>query len=200
MKKFSLITVLLFSTSLSWGQFGLCVDCYGSIETGAVLSNVNGLEKASAKTGFYLGYYNYKWINDSFSFRSGLSYQSLGADIEGFDDAFRVNSIGVPLSLHYTYNQIVQGFVGVEGSTNLSGKFPPDSENANDNSDVFFDFRDNVSLFHASAFLGGGIIIAKNIDISAKYNFGLTNINTSVNESKWKHNWLTISVAYTWRE
>ena len=200
MKKITFtITFLLFSF-LTSAQLGFCVDCYGSIETGVVYSNINGFENANSKTGFYLAYYNYRWINDLFSFRSGLSYQNLGAEIENFDDPFRVHSVGVPLSLHYTFNQIAQGFFGVEGSTNISGRLPVSTDNASNNSDVFFDFRDNVSLFHASVFIGGGGIIAKNIDLNIKYNLGLTNFNTSIDEDKWKHNWITLSVAYTWRE
>lgn len=112
------------------------------------------------------------------------------------NDRLIIHSIDIPLSVHYTYKNLFQGFLDGELGTNFFGELPTYK---NTNSSNEFDFRENFKLFDASVFVGGGYILVNNIDINLKYNFGVTNINE--NESyNWKKNWLTLSIAYTFRD
>jgi len=209
MRKF-IFTFIFLSFSTAYSQFfggtGICFDCYTSMEIGVVSSSISGLDRSSPKTGFYIGFYQYNDISDSFAFRVGISYNTLGAkmkDEELFERSqFSIHAVGVPLSLHYTYKRRFQGFFGGEISSNVAGKLPkikgePDDWYGED--DPMFDFRDNVNFFDASIFFGTGIILIENIDISLKYNIAVSKL--SKNEiDNWKKNWLTLSVAYTFRD
>ena len=180
-----------------YGGGSLCLDCYSSIEVGALSSNISGLEDSSAKLGFYIGFYQFRYISESFSLRSGISYNNIGAEIDGYEDPLIIHSINIPLSLHYTYDYKFQGFIGGELGTNFFGKLPAyESEDSFDHS---FEFSDTLTYFDASIFVGAGYIIAEHIDINIKYNFGVTNISKAP-DTEWKKNWLTLSVGYTFRD
>lgn len=201
MKKPLLVLAFVFCTTYTsqaqyWGGPWFCFDCYSSIEVGGISSTIFGMEDSSAKLGFYIGFYQYIDISDSFAFRSGLSYNNLGAEIEGFDNPLVIHSINFPLSVHYIYKETFQGFVGGELGTNFFGKLPV-YESA-DSFDHSFEFRDNFTFFDASVFFGVGYIIADNIDINLRYNLGVTNISKNPIQD-WKKNWLTLSAAYTFR-
>ena len=202
MKKLLLTICLLFTTYFTQAQFYgggvFCSDCYSSIEAGGILSNISGLDGGSSKTGFYFGVYQYRYISDSFSFRSGISYNNLGAKVEGFDDPLVIHSINFPLILHYTYDYKFQGFVGGEIGTNFFGKLPAYS--SSDSFDHTFEFSENFTLLDASVFIGVGYILIDNIDINLKYNYGVTDINKNPEESDLKKNWLTLSIGYTFRD
>jgi|SRR5690606_3152486 len=201
MKKLFYSTLFFCTTFLSHSQYyggGIfCLDCYSSIEVGAISSNISGLEGGSAKTGFYIGMYQFVDLSDSFALRYGTSYNNIGSKVDGFDDPLVIHSINFPLSLHYIFKEQFQGFVGGELGTNFFGKLP--QYESGDSFDHSFEFRDNLTLFDTSIFLGVGYILAENIDFNLKYNFGLTNISL-LDDTEWKKNWLTLSVAYTFRE
>src|SRR5690606_4239192 len=200
MKKL-LYSALFFCTSFfSHSQYygGMfCLDCYSSIEIGAISSNISGFEGASAKTGFYFGIYQFADLSDSFALRYGTSYTNIGSKIKGFDDPLIIHSINFPLSLHYAYQEQFQGFIGGELGTNFFGKLP--LSEGGDAFDQSFEFRDKFTLFDVSIFAGVGYILADNIDFNLRYNFGVTNVSLD-SEQDWKKNWLTLSVAYTFRE
>ena len=202
MKKLLFLTVFtLFSTFYSYSQYmgggGFCIDCYSSIEVGANTSNISGLEGAESKLGFYIGFYQYRYLSESFSLRYGASYNNLGAKIKGYDDPIVIHGINFPLSVHYTYQNQFQGFLGGELGTNFFGSLP--EYESSDPFDQTFEFQDTFTLFDASIFVGVGYIIAEHIDINLKYNYGVTNISQSPEED-WKKNWLTLSVGYTFRD
>ncbi len=197
-----LIFVLL--TSSAYGQFGeLCVDCYPSVEVGGVNSSINGFDNTSSKTGFYIGYFNYRWISDSFALRAGTTYQNLGVQIDDAEDNFIIHSINFPISLHYTYQNKFQGFIGGELGTNLFGSYPESNESSTIIGANDVDIREVVSFLDASIFFGVGVIISDNIDINLRYNLGVTDVRSqefNTEGEEWKENWLTLSLAYTWRD
>lgn len=207
MKKILLtFSMVIFSTFASHSQFfygggGFCIDCYTSIEVGAVSSSISGLDNTSAKFGFHIGAYQFKDISDSFAFRYGISYSNLGAKMDNShlykNDKIIMHSINIPLSVHYNYERKYQAFVGGELGTNFFGKLP-NLKSSNQQYDNF-DFHENFSPIDASVFLGIGYIFIETIDINLKYNFGVTNVSAK-EENDWKKNWFTLSIAYTFRE
>lgn len=177
---------------------GWCYDCYTSLEAGVVSSSISGLENSSNKTGLYVGVYQYAYLNDFMALRSGISYNNLGAELEGFENPLIIHSINTPISLHFIFNQQIQVFGGLEIGTNLFGKFPT-YENSN-NFDQSYDFSDNFKFLDLSALFGVGYIIADHIDINVKYNLGLTDISDNPALGELKKNWFTLSVGYTFRD
>lgn len=175
-----------------------CYDCSTSIEAGVISSSISSLENSSDKTGLYVGLYQYAYLNDFMSLRTGLSYNNLGAELEGFKDPLIIHSINTPISLHFIFYQKIQVFGGFEIGTNLFGKFPT-NENSN-NFDQSFDFSDNIKFLDLSALFGVGYIIADHIDINVKYNLGLTDISDNPALGELKKNWFTLSVGYTFRD
>lgn len=206
MKK-TIITLYLivFTFVNSHSQFyggggSICLDCHASIEVGSVLSTISGLDNSSEKFGFHIGYYQFKYVSESFTFRYGLSYSNLGAKFDDPDNLLEYNkliihSINIPLSVHYTYKNQFQAFAGGELGTNFFGKLPVS------NNPMAFqtDFNERIKLFDGSVFIGAGYILADTIDFNIKYNFGLTNISQD-NDNNWRENWFTLSIAYTFRD
>lgn len=163
MKKPLLLLAFVFCTSFTshaqffWGGFSpwFCYDCYSSIEVGGISSNISGIENSSANLGFYIGFYQFVDISDSFAFRSGLSYNNLGAEVDGFDQPFVIHSINIPLSVHYIHKETFQVFAGGELGTNYFGKLPV--YESSDSFDHSFEFHDTFTLFDASVFVGWAI-------------------------------------------
>lgn len=206
MKKILLTFSIVFCTTFaSYSQFygggGFCIDCYTSIEVGGVSSSVSGMDNTSSKFGFHFGVYQFKDLSDSFALRYGMAYNNLGAKMDNSDlyknDKLIMHSINIPLSLHYNYQRKYQAFLGGELGTNFFGKLPTlkSSTQQYDN----FDYTDNFNLIDVSVFIGVGYIIIENIDINLKYNLGVTNVSKNDNYD-WKKNWITLSVAYTFRD
>jgi len=205
MKKLLLLLLVCLSSHYSNAQFygggfisGWCYECYTSIEAGVISSSIEGLENSSNKTGLYLGVYQNAYLNDFMSLRTGLTYNNLGAEIEGFKDPLIIHSINTPISLHFIFDQKIQVFGGLEIGANLFGKFPT-NENS-DNFDQSFDFSDNIEFLDLSALFGVGYIIADHIDINVKYNLGLTDISDNPALGELKKNWFTLSVGYSFRD
>jgi hypothetical protein len=201
MKNLLVSILCLFYFNTSKAQIGLCFDCYGSVETGMVYSNIGGLDNTEGKPGFYIGWYNYYWLSESLSLRYGSTYQTLGAQTDNMQNDFVIHSFNFPLSLHYIYDNIFQIFGGAEVGTNIFGSLSEDEGFINNHN-----FSDAITLLDGSIFLGGGLLIADRIDINFKYNFGITDIrtdqfkNTNESTNPWTKNWLTLGIAYTWRD
>lgn len=201
MKKFLLTLAIavgttVFSYSQFYGNGFLCFDCESSFEAGIISSSLSGRSDTSQKIGFYIGFYQYKYVSEKVSLRFGTSYNNLGAKIKDFDSPLVFHSINFPLSVHYFPAENYQVFAGGELGTNFFGKLP------NSDSDGFmsdFSLHDNFTLFDASLIFGAGYILAENIDINLKYNLGVTNVSKN-EDFNWKKNWLTLSVGYTFRD
>lgn len=196
------ICITFSHSQMFYGGSNVCFDCYGSIEVGAVSSNISGLDNSSQKIGFHFGLYSYKYVSETVTFRFGFSYDNLGATLDDPDNLLEnnrliIHSINFPLSVHYTYNNQFQGFAGGELGTNFFGKIPVPK--ANDLQYVNYDFNSHFKFFDASIFVGAGYILANNIDINLKYNLGVTNVSKE-DSNNWKKNWFTLSIAYTFRE
>jgi hypothetical protein len=209
MQKLLLLAILLFFTNLSFGQFGgwgnnyngfgtVCEDCYASIEAGIINSTISGLDNSSAKTGFHIGFYQYKNFSENFAMRSGITYNNIGAKVDGFDNPFIIHSINTPLSLHYIFKEKFQIFGGGEIGLNFFGDVPSNDGDFNDDQDL----TDILTTADVSVFLGVGYIINNNFDINLRYNLGLTDIYNGavIGFQEWKKNWFTLSVGYTFRD
>src|SRR5690554_1759489 len=199
---FAMCVTFSHSQMFYGGGGSVCLDCYSSIEVGAVSSNISGLDNSSQKIGFHFGYYSYKYVSETVTFRFGVSYDNLGATLDDPDNLLESNrliihSINFPLSVHYTYNNQFQGFAGGEAGTNFFGKIP--ARKTSSTQYVDYDFNSNFNLFDASVFVGAGYILANNIDINLKYNLGVTNVSKN-DDNNWKKNWFTLSIAYTFRD
>ncbi len=197
---FTICTTVSFS-QIFYGAGAICLDCYSSIEVGAVSSKISGLDNSSQKIGFHFGYYHFKYVSETVTFRFGISYDNLGATMDDPNNLLKNNrlifhSVNLPFSVHYTHNNQFQGFGGGELGTNFFGKIP--TLKGEGDSDTF-DFHENFNLIDASVFVGVGYILGYNIDINLKYNLGVTNIS-KIEDNNWKKNWFTLSIAYTFRE
>lgn len=202
MKNYLLVLFLLIAgskMSAQYGYWGWCGDCYYSIEVGMGVSNISGIESASAKTGFYAGLYSFIPIDyDKFDIRTGMSYTSVGAEIADFKNPLVIHSINFPLTLHYRPTPMFQVFGGGEIGSNLFGRPASNADNPNSVDDDWF-FFDSFTMLDAGILVGGGIILFDGLDISASYSLGMTNIS-KLESQDWKKNIFRLSVAYTFRD
>jgi len=202
LKKLLLICSLMLAlTPKAFSQLGgygtICFDCIGSIEVGAVSSNVKGIGPTSSKPGFYIGFYSFKEINDNFALRFGANYTNHGAKLKDANYNLNIHSLRGALSLHYFIKQRYQVFGGGDFGGNFSkGEGSLDDEIYSKDGIK----KGVVNLLDASVFMGAGIIVAEKIDISLKYNLGVTNLNDYKEGNAWKANWITLSVGYTFRD
>lgn len=203
MKKYYFVLILLIASfkvsgQFGYGTFGFCDDCYWSIEAGLGVSTISGLEDASAKEGFYIGFHSFIPIDyDKFDLRSGFSYTSAGANVEGFKNPLVIHSLNFPLAFHYRPVKNFQVFAGGEIGSNLFGKLPSNVENPNSLDD--FEFMDTFTFLDAGILFGGGLIFFDSLDINVSYLLGMTNISKIEGED-WKKNILRLSVGYTFRD
>ncbi len=201
MKKYYLLLLVLFYFSKTDAQFsswGFCGDCFWGIESGVAFSNISGMEGASAKSGFYIGFNTYHPIDyDKFDIRTGVTYTSAGAKIEGFKNPLVIHSINTPLVLHYRPVSNFQVFGGGEIGINMFGRQPSNVDNPNslDN----FDFMDNFTFLDVGIVLGSGLILFDVVDINLSYTLGVTNIS-KVESENWKKNMLRLSIGYSFRD
>ncbi|WP_413512277.1 hypothetical protein [Myroides odoratus] len=101
-----------------------------------------------------------------------------------------------PVSVHYTFKNKFKTFIGGDLGTTISAKNPYDEDEPG-----MTLFAESIKFFDFSLFFGGGYKLTDKIDINLKYNLGLTNINDSKEENakKWRKNYLTLSMGYTFR-
>ena len=198
------LTFLLFFLSLytTQAQYGygygngfLCYSCDFGVEIGGTLSNINGLD-TSEKPGLYIGIFNTYDFNDNWGIRFGLGYASLGAKVKEYDTNIVLHHMLIePVSVHYTFKEKFKTFVGATFGGTIYGKNPYNEESP----EATF-FPEGIKPFDFSLFAGGGYKLTDNLDVNLRYNLGLTNINDMENSTdKWKSNWLSLSLAYTFR-
>ena len=193
-----LLLFLSFYTSYAqyYGGNGFfCYDCTFTVEVGGTLANVNGIE-ASEKAGLYVGIFNSYEFNDTWAIRYGMGYANLGAKIKEHNTNIVLHTVLIePASVHYTIKDRFKTFLGGNIGISMAGKNPYSEEESG-----MMLMPDGIKFFDLSIFAGGGYKLTDEIDLNLKYNLGLTNINNMEDSTaKWKKNWLTLSVAYTFR-
>ncbi|QQU02430.1 outer membrane beta-barrel protein [Myroides odoratus] len=190
---------LLFSCYTANAQFYgndlYCYDCDFGIEVGGTLSNINGLD-ASEKAGLFIGLYNSYDFNDHWAIRFGLGYANLGARIKEYNTNVVLHTAPIePISVHYTFKQKFKTFLGANLGMTFYGKNPYNEEEPGMKL-----MPESIKFFDVSLFAGGGYKLTDNLDLNLRYNLGMTNINNMEDsDAKWKNNWMSLSVAYTFR-
>lgn len=199
--KLHLALLLLFlSCYTSYAQYGYgngfyCFDCEFTIEVGGTVSNINGLD-TSEKAGVYIGIFNSYEFNNTWAIRYGLGYASLGARNKEYKTNVVLHTMLIePISVHYTFQKKFKTFLGVNVGSTIASKNP-----YNEDEPGMTLFGKGIKFMDLSIFAGGGYKLTDKIDLNLKYDLGLTNINDMEDSTaKWKKNWLTLSVAYTFR-
>lgn len=164
----------------------LCHDCYGNIEIGANLPMFSGIDNAKTKVGFSVAANTYKEINENFFLKLGPEFSQFKI---GFDDAnvedLTIYTVAGNIGVHYIERRNYQFFGGV----NIEGNLTKDR--------MYYSGTSNeIQFLTYSLYAGAGLIFDKKIELSAKYNLGLTSINSNP-EQKWKRNYASLSLGYT---
>ncbi|MBB1150732.1 MULTISPECIES: outer membrane beta-barrel protein [unclassified Myroides] len=198
--KIHLTLVLFFlffysSYAQYYGNGFFCYTCDFGIEIGGTASNINGLD-TSEKAGIYIGIYNSYEFNDTWAIRYGLGYANLGARSKEYKTNVVLHTMLIePISVHYSFKNKFKTFTGVNIGSTIVSKNPYNEEEPG-----MTLFGKGIKFMDMSVFAGAGYKLTENIDLNLKYDLGLTNINDiEGSKDKWKKNWLTLSVAYTFR-
>jgi len=178
-----------------YGNGLFCYTCDFGIEIGGTVSNINGLD-TSEKAGIYIGIYNSYEFNDTWAIRYGLGYANLGAKNKEYKTNIILHTVLIePISVHYSFKKKFKTFTGVNIGSTLASKNP-----YNEDEPGMTLFGKGIKFIDMSVFAGAGYKLTDKIDLNLKYDLGLTNINDMEGSmDKWKKNWLTLSVAYTFR-
>lgn len=164
----------------------LCQDCYGNIEVGANLPMFSGIDNAKPKVGYSVAASSYKEINENIFLKFGPAFSQFKV---GFDDAniedLTIYTVTGNVGVHYIEKRDYQFFGGV----NIEGNLTKDRMS-------YSDANNEIEFLTYSLYAGGGLILAKRLELNAKYNLGLTSINSNP-EQKWKRNYVSLSLGYT---
>lgn len=174
------------NAQMYYGSGYLCLDCYPNIEVGANYPMISGMDNAKPKLGFNVGLFNYKEINEKIYIKFGPSFSQFktGFDAEGVDD-LTINTFSGNIAVHYLEQRNYQFFGGFSLEGNLAKDWI-----------YFHNDAPEIKFLTYSIYAGGGLIFAERIELSVKYNLGLTNI-TSNSDYNWKRNYLSLNLGYT---
>ncbi|MFD2567126.1 porin family protein [Pseudotenacibaculum haliotis] len=156
------------------------------LKTGLNIANirVNSLD-ADSRTGFHFGAIAELQLTDRFSIQPEVLYSQFGAEEES--ESLRINYISIPIMAKY---YIVDGFSFEAG--------PQFSFLANDELEVFSPigsgvFNPEVNSFDLALNLGMGYQFNGGIFFQARYNLGLTNVQSNPDV---KNGALQLSLGY----
>lgn len=178
MKRFASIVFILiigFSTQAQGLDLG--------IKAGANFSNITDASNFDSKTGFVAGIFVGIKFSDKFALQPELLYSQQGAEFETGD--FDLTYVNVPVIFKY---YLVKG-LNIQAGPQFG--FVVDDDITN----VFGEIGDDVETndFDTSGVVGLGYDLPLGIRLSARYNFGLT----EVSDGGGKNSVISLAVGYS---
>ncbi|MBL7982540.1 MAG: PorT family protein [Flavobacteriales bacterium] len=199
---------LLFTSSLANGQAAVLVLLFGdkaatenfhfTLDAGLNLSNMPGVNGASASTGFYFGLGTYIRLNDNWAFtpefkpvspRGGKGFENAFVDTTGavgsYSTRLQLGYIDVPLQLHRRVNERFYVRAGPQVSYRTSAKLATTGDLVGgDAFTVTKDIKEEIRPWELALPIDLGIVFSKprgykGIDIRLRYCMGLTEVFTA---------------------
>ena len=184
---------------LSLVLFGSCVPCQFLVRGGGNIATVGGDETDNLSSRFapFVGIGTECNVLDKVSLQPELILSMQGAEYEdsdGFDGRFKFNYLNVPVmaKLYVSYGVFVEA--GPQVGFLLSAKDEYDSPTSGED-----DIKDEVKSTDFGANVGLGYQFDSGLNINARYNFGLSNINDFESpgiDFKNQNNVLSVGVGY----
>jgi hypothetical protein len=204
MKKFVLLVAFALFVFNSNAQDRPTKDPYAltiGIIAGVNFASLTGdnTNNQSSLTGFHAGAVVDIPFADGFSVQPGLVYSAQGAEYEdseedgiSYDGKFKLDYLNVPLIVKY---EVADGFTleaGPQIGFNISAKDEYESPEDSGEEDI----EDFKSIDFAAS-VGLGYTMASGLNIGARYNIGLTELDDSdVEPENWKNGVVQISIGY----
>jgi hypothetical protein len=163
---------------------------YAQNVTGGVKGGINfatasntGFDDTSQKTGAVVGGYIEDAINQQFSIQPEFLYTMKGAKgtVAGTDVTSKVNGIEIPVLAKFKFATKSQAHPFVLAGPGF-GFVTTAKVEVNS---VDTDIKDQIQTFDPTFLIGGGVGIVKNLEVEARYDFGLRDLSkTSGVDSK----------------
>ncbi len=184
---------------LSLVLFGSCVPCQFLVRGGGNIATVGGDETDNLSSRFapFVGIGTECNVLDKVSLQPELILSMQGAEYEdsdGFDGRFKFNYLNVPVMAKLYVSDGVFVEAGPQVGFLLSAKDEYDSPTSGED-----DIKDEVKSTDFGANVGLGYQFDSGLNINARYNFGLSNINDFESpgfDFKNQNNVLSVGVGY----
>lgn len=189
-KTLFLLTLLIGWSNHSNAQYYynkfICNDCYTNIEVGAIAPMFSGLQNARSDVGYSVSVGSYLELTDRVFIKFGPSFSQFKIDFNSskIEDLTIYTVVG-NFGVHLREKKGYQFFSGVNLETNISKNFLSEGSTYHD-----------VEFLTYSLYAGAGLIVSERIEVNARYNFALNNLNTNP-ALKWKRNYFAFSLGYT---
>ena len=169
-------------------------------KAGLNLADFSNVDESKMKPSFHIGAFADIAINDFLSFQPELMYSRQGTffketyEGETYKDWARYDYINLPLVFKFYIAEKLSVDVGPQFGfvINASAKYDWPGESGTEDID-----SDMYESFDVSAAMGLTYRVCRNIDVYARYNLGLTNVNKEEGDNtKIKNNVIQVGVGY----
>lgn len=188
MKNLFFISMFLFSVVLSQIQ---AQDVQFGLKAGVNFATLNGddvSEDFGAITSIHLGVVSEILISETFSFQPELLFSAQGIKDDEFDEKIKLNYLNIPLMGKYYISEGFSLEAGPQIGLLLSAKSDIDGEE--------IDIKDSVKSIDFGLNLGLGYKMKSGLNLGARYNIGMSNINDEDGLDSIKNGVFQISVGY----
>ncbi|MBD0726072.1 hypothetical protein B6A10_12890 [Flavobacterium sp. L1I52] len=186
MKKIILTVAAMFAFGFANAQ-----EVKFGVKAGLNLSNFTGdVENNSIKAGFQAGGLVEIKVSDKFSVQPEVLYSLQGTKIEeeGTDVNFNMSYLNVPVMAKF---YVADGF-SLEAGPQIGFLLSANGKAEG----VSIDIKDYFKSTDFSLNVGAGYDVAENVNIGARYGFGLSNIAKDSGSEKLHNSNIAIAVAY----
>ena len=172
MKRILLMSILTMITLSS------CVCHNLGLKTGLNVASISGdeTENLSSRTGFFFGGFAELCVSNDFAIQPELLYSMQGAEYtmsEGYDGKFKLDYLNVPVMAKVKVTDELYFEAGPQVGILLSAK----DEFASSGDSGEEDIKDEIKGVDFGANVGVGYQFEGGLNIGARYNLGLSNIN-----------------------
>jgi opacity protein-like surface antigen len=191
MKKTFIVAALVLLGSATYAQ-----NLTGGVKIGLNSSNVkysndNGSSKANARLSGHLGVYAVYMFKDNIGFQPEFVISGEGTKHENGsapDTKVALTYINIPLLVRVNVLDKLNIHTGPQIGFLVGAKYKQDGDS--------HDAKDELKGVGLSWGLGAGYELPKNLNVSLRYNFGLSRIDDSDGDTKAKVSTLQISLGY----
>jgi len=187
MKKLILLVAVMlfaFNVNAQGVDFG--------VKAGVNFASIGGDEADDfgSRTSFHFGVTAGIGVSDNFNVQPELVYSSQGAslDIEGIDADIKLDYVNLPIMAQF---QVADGFsieLGPQFGFLMSAKVEADGEEE--------DIKDDLKGLDIGAGVGVNYAMASGLNIGARYNLGLSDINDGEGDISNQNNVIQVSIGY----
>ncbi|QBA63755.1 porin family protein [Muriicola soli] len=192
--------LIFFSVLAATALLTSCATCNWGIKAGPNFASVGGddTDDLDSRFGVFFGAYTECMILDTFSVQPELIFSQQGADYtesEGFDGTFKFNYLNLPVMGKLYVNDGLFVEAGPQIGYLLSAKEEFESMSLSGEDDI----KDDIKNIDFGANVGLGYQFDSGLNIGARYNFGIANINDFADSSDFSNTNNVFSFAVGFR-